>query len=83
LISLVRQWGAGGPVDRVLAAAHTRLPFVDVSVSGGARALVVTRLADVQPTVLGSSATRLAPILAGVRDQPQIWGETGGFIGQQ
>ena len=53
-----RHWTRAAPgMPRVLEAAHTHLPLVDVAVSGGARSFVVAALGSQQPPVLLVTAT--------------------------
>ncbi|HEY6742084.1 MAG TPA: transcription-repair coupling factor [Lapillicoccus sp.] len=58
LASLVTGWAATATVRQVIEAATTRLPLVDVAVSGGARSLLTAVLAERR-----KPATETPPIL--------------------
>src|SRR5690242_18901152 len=65
---LVPLWSAGPAMRSVLEADRVRLPFVDVAVSAGARALLVAALAQQgrvdRPILLVTATTREADDLA-------------------
>src|SRR5690348_13919257 len=74
LAAVVRAWGHGPAMTRVLDAARSRLVYVDISASGGVRSFVVANLVaeelrlrprdDARPVVLVTATTREADDLA-------------------
>ncbi|MEO7235450.1 MAG: transcription-repair coupling factor, partial [Lapillicoccus sp.] len=57
---LLEHWSRSDLLEQVLEAARTRLPFVDVAVSGGARSLVAAALAS---RSVADAPTPPAPVL--------------------
>jgi transcription-repair coupling factor (superfamily II helicase) len=68
LTALVPEWSRRPGLAAVIDSARTRLPFVDVAVSGGARSFVVAALAgrerQAPPVLLVTATTREADDLA-------------------
>src|SRR6476620_6601029 len=56
-------WADSPAMDRVREAAKNRLPFVDVAVSGGARAFVVAGLAEEEDRTSAQADRPSRPIL--------------------